>query len=84
MCIKFSFPRRKWKEFVTPENKHLANEDALDFLDKLLRYDHQERWTAAEAMQHPYFHPVTMAMESEGGGRTDGSGAAASSSSTRQ
>ena len=32
--------------------------EALDFLDKLLRYDHQERLTAIEAMEHPYFYPV--------------------------
>lgn len=29
--------------------------EALDFLDKLLRYDHQARLTAREAMEHPYF-----------------------------
>jgi serine/threonine protein kinase len=27
----------------------------VDFLDKLLRYDHQERLTAREAQSHPYF-----------------------------
>lgn len=27
----------------------------MDFLDHLLRYDHQERLTAQEAMAHPYF-----------------------------
>ena len=27
----------------------------LTKVDKLLRYDHQQRLTAAEAMQHPYF-----------------------------
>ena len=32
--------------------------EALDFLDKLLRYDHQERLTAMEAMEHPYFYPI--------------------------
>jgi casein kinase II subunit alpha len=35
---------------VTPE--------AIDFLDKLLRYDHADRLTAKEAMDHPYFAPV--------------------------
>ena len=30
----------------------------MDFIDKLLRYDHQERLTAKEAMQHPYFDKV--------------------------
>jgi casein kinase II subunit alpha len=31
---------------------------AVDFLDNLLQYDHQERLTAREAMAHPYFYPV--------------------------
>jgi casein kinase II subunit alpha len=29
--------------------------EALDFLDKLLRYDHAERLTSKEAQSHPYF-----------------------------
>lgn len=37
------------------ENQHLVSPEALDFLDKLLRYDHYERLTAREAMDHPYF-----------------------------
>lgn len=37
------------------ENQHLVSTEALDFLDKLLRYDHQVRLTAREAMDHPYF-----------------------------
>lgn len=40
------------------ENQHLVSPEALDFLDKLLRYDHQERLTAMEAMEHPYFYPI--------------------------
>jgi len=50
--------RKPWKKFVTPENKHLCSAEAIDFLDKLLRYDQQERLTAREAMAHPYFDPV--------------------------
>ncbi|WRX30974.1 Protein kinase domain - like 10 [Theobroma cacao] len=34
---------------------------AIDFLDKLLRYDHQDRLTAREAMAHPYFFQVRSA-----------------------
>jgi casein kinase II subunit alpha len=30
----------------------------MDFLDKLLAYDHQKRLTAKEAMDHPYFDPI--------------------------
>lgn len=29
--------------------------EALDLMDKLLRYDHRERLSAKEAMEHPYF-----------------------------
>lgn len=48
------------------ENQHLVSTEALDFLDKLLRYDHQARLTAREAMDHPYFcksvsYPVCIA-----------------------
>merc|ERR1712062_43727 len=38
--------------------KVLGTEELLDYLDKLLRYDHQERLTAIEAMEHPYFYPI--------------------------
>ena len=41
------------------ENQHLVSTEALDFLDKLLRYDHQVRLTAREAMDHPYFCKFT-------------------------
>lgn len=37
------------------ENSHLVENDAIDFLDKLLQYDHAQRLTAREAMEHPYF-----------------------------
>jgi len=50
--------RKPWKKFVTNENKNLAVPEAIDFLDKLLRYDQAERLTAREAMDHPYFAPV--------------------------
>ncbi|KAI3972727.1 hypothetical protein MKX01_019385, partial [Papaver californicum] len=58
--------RKPWTKFVNADNQHLAVPEAIDFLDKLLRYDHQERPTAKEAMAHPYFNPVT----SSGGSRT--------------
>ena len=42
----------------TAENQRFISNEAIDFLDKLLRYDHQERLTAQEAMQHAYFDLV--------------------------
>lgn len=47
--------RKRWERFVHSENQHLVSTEALDFLDKLLRYDHQARLTAREAMDHSYF-----------------------------
>ncbi|KAF9621225.1 hypothetical protein IFM89_016719 [Coptis chinensis] len=42
--------RKPWTKFINADNQHLAIPEAVDFLDKLLRYDHQERPTAKEAM----------------------------------
>ncbi|PJF19430.1 CMGC/CK2 protein kinase [Paramicrosporidium saccamoebae] len=52
------YPVVPWSQFVTPANKHLAVPEAIDFLERLLKYDHQERLTATEAMAHPYFDSV--------------------------
>ena len=35
--------------------------DALDLLDRMLLYDHAQRGTAQELMQHPYFAGVRAA-----------------------
>lgn len=51
----FRHSRKRWERFVHSENQHLVSQEALDFLDKLLRYDHNDRLTAKEAMDHPYF-----------------------------
>uniref|UniRef100_A0A1I8GM39 non-specific serine/threonine protein kinase n=1 Tax=Macrostomum lignano TaxID=282301 RepID=A0A1I8GM39_9PLAT len=50
--------RKRWERFVHSENQHLVSAEALDFLDRLLRYDHNDRLTAREAMEHPYFTPI--------------------------
>jgi hypothetical protein len=36
--------RKPWHKFVTTENQHLVSPEAIDFLDKLLRFDHQVRF----------------------------------------
>ncbi|KAI8893279.1 kinase-like domain-containing protein [Globomyces pollinis-pini] len=59
--IERRFPRKPWTKFVTPENERYISNEALDFLDKLLKFDHQERLTPREAMRHPYFEPVLAA-----------------------
>ncbi|KAJ2239915.1 Casein kinase II subunit alpha, partial [Coemansia sp. RSA 455] len=52
-----TYPRKAWSKFVTIENQRFVSTEAMDFLDRLLRYDHMERLTAKEAMSHPYFDP---------------------------
>ena len=37
------FPKKSWHGFVNPDNQRFVSNDAIDFLDKLLRYDHQVR-----------------------------------------
>lgn len=64
------WPRKPWNKFVTAENTHLVSPEAIDFIDKLLRYDHQERLTAQEAMNHPYLAPVRQAGKRKAGDET--------------
>jgi len=50
--------QKPWSTFFTAENAHFCCPDAIDLLDKLLRYDPLLRLTAQEAMAHSYFAPV--------------------------
>lgn len=56
---RFSFISNQSDSVVTRnaeiENRRYISNEAIDLLDKLLRYDHQDRLTAKEAMAHPYF-----------------------------
>lgn len=36
-------PRKPWSKLINADNAALCSDEALDFVDKLLRYDHQER-----------------------------------------
>jgi casein kinase II subunit alpha len=35
------FQKKSWHSFVNTENQRFVSNEAIDFLDKLLRYDHQ-------------------------------------------
>jgi casein kinase II subunit alpha len=59
--------QKPWSRFTNAENSHLASEEAIDLISKLLRYDHQERLTALEAQAHPYFKAVREAERAAGG-----------------
>lgn len=53
--FRFSYVKQPWTRFITPENESRVSVDAIDLLDKLLRYDHHQRLTAKEAQAHPFF-----------------------------
>lgn len=52
------YARTPWIRFVLPDNQRYISSDALDFLDRLLKYDHQARILPSEAFSHSYFDPV--------------------------
>lgn len=62
------FPVKPWNKFITEQNQHLCSPESLDFLDKLLRYDHMERLTTLEAMAHPYLAQQAADDKAFGGG----------------
>ncbi|CAO3585174.1 unnamed protein product [Absidia cylindrospora] len=53
-----SYQPKPWSKFVGPANKKYASPEVFDLLDRLLCYDHQERLTAKQAMEHDWFKPV--------------------------
>ncbi|CAD7702889.1 unnamed protein product [Ostreobium quekettii] len=60
-ALRKALGKRKGRGFlkqVTDHNEHLADDDALDLMARLLRFDHQERMTSREAIGHPFFAPI--------------------------
>ncbi|KZT69215.1 kinase-like protein [Daedalea quercina L-15889] len=54
------YDKQSWARFVASDNRTTATPEAIDLVDKLLRFDHRERLTAAEAMAHTYFNVVRL------------------------
>ena len=54
--------RTPWMSFLPPTSSTnqcpIPSPAALDLLDKLLVYDHEQRWTAREALGHAFFDDV--------------------------
>jgi casein kinase II subunit alpha len=38
---QFQLPKRNWRTFVNAENDKFVTDEGIDFLDKLVRFDHQ-------------------------------------------
>jgi len=49
------FVRRPWETFCNSSNQRYVTQEALDFLDSMLKFDHKERIWSSEAKHHPYF-----------------------------
>ncbi|OHS92932.1 CMGC family protein kinase [Tritrichomonas foetus] len=49
---------KKWTSFIAKGYENLASPEAIDLISKCIRFDHMERITADEALQHPYFDEV--------------------------
>lgn len=52
------YSKRSWRSFVNEKNKHLVSQEAINLLDSMLKYDHQQRPTCKEAMLDPYFDTI--------------------------
>ncbi|KAH3900181.1 probable Casein kinase II subunit alpha' [Saccharomycodes ludwigii] len=50
-----NYVRKPWESFINDRNKNMCCVEVIDLIDNLLRYDHQQRLTAQEAMNHPFF-----------------------------
>jgi casein kinase II subunit alpha len=57
--------KKQFKIFVTEKNQHLVSDEALDLLSKMLVYDHAERITPKDAMEHEYFEEIRKHHENE-------------------
>ncbi len=66
------FPKKNWNSFVTSENSRFVSTDAIDFLDKLLRYDHQV-WGRAQAGGNKMSNMLIMFLGTTDGQRGHGS-----------
>ena len=51
-------PRKDLHTLVSKSSRSLVSDEAIDLIDKCLRYDHVERLTAEQALAHPYFNQV--------------------------
>ncbi|AMD22983.1 HHR214Wp [Eremothecium sinecaudum] len=53
--IMGDYEAKSWSHFITNDTP-LAVSELVDLIDNLLRYDHQQRLTAKEAMAHEFFN----------------------------
>ena len=52
-----------WQKAINSIKQHKMDQDAVALLKRLLTVDHEDRITAAEALQHPFFDPIRSEFE---------------------
>lgn len=52
------FEKIPFKCFINAKNKHMVTDEGIDILEKMLRYDKNERINCVDAMAHSYFDPI--------------------------
>lgn len=56
--------QQEWPSLIT-DPTFAPSMEGINLLSQLLRYDHGQRLTANQAMQHPFFDPVRMQVQRE-------------------
>ena len=51
--------KKQWSGLINDSNRDVVNDDALDLLERMLKFDPSERITAKDAMNHPYFDQIS-------------------------
>lgn len=46
--------QKTWESYKNNKNEHLYSEEAVDLISQMLQYDHTQRITAREALNHPF------------------------------
>jgi casein kinase II subunit alpha len=69
-----NYPKQPWSRFETADNRQTVSLEAVDLLDKLLKYDHRQRLTAKEAQAHTFFNSVRLEATTNPGDRLSDSG----------
>ncbi|KNC46028.1 CMGC/CK2 protein kinase [Thecamonas trahens ATCC 50062] len=70
MAALSGYPKKKWESFIDDDNRHRVTPEAIDLIANCVLTDHVRRFTATEAMAHPYFDAVRPSSSSASSSRT--------------
>jgi casein kinase II subunit alpha len=50
--------KKPFDSLINDENHHYVTKEGLDLLKKMLVFDHADRVTVKEALEHPFFYSI--------------------------